>query len=419
MSASPAAPSLKFMNAEIIAVGSELLTPGKVDTNSLYLTQHLNDLGIEVVAKCIIGDDRVRLTNEIRSSTSRSELVILTGGLGPTEDDVTRDACAAALGVEQHFHPAIWDAIIERFAKFGRTPSENNRRQANVPAGAEVLPNPNGTAPGLWISPAGGRYIALLPGPPRELKPMMQDEILPRLRHLIPPSVIRTRWYRVTGMGESDLDALIAPIYTQYTNPVTTILAAPGDVHIHFRARSDEEGEAEQLLAAAADPIVALLGERIYSSDGATLEQAVGRLLLAQSATLATAESITAGLLGGRVTETSGSSAYYLGGFQTYTDAMKTQLLGVDPALLVAHTAVSEPVALAMAQGARERTGATYAVSLTGYAEGDQAGLCFAGLATPHHVHCRQLKLFGDRHRVRSLAVIQALDWLRKSLLAG
>jgi nicotinamide-nucleotide amidase len=246
---------------------------------------------------------------------------------------------------------------------------------------------------------------------------MVQDQILPRLRQLIPPSVIRTRWYRVAGIGESDLDSLIAPIYTQFTNPVTTILAAPGDVHIHFRARTDDDAEAERLLAAVADPIVALLGDRIYSSDGATLEQTVGRLLLAQNATLATAESITAGLLGGRITDTSGSSAYYAGGFQTYTDAMKTKLLGVDPALLAAHTAVSEPVALAMAQAARERTGANYALSLTGYAEGDQAGLCFAGLATPQHVHCRQLKLFGDRHRVRSLAVIQALDWLRKTLL--
>ena len=195
------------------------------------------------------------------------------------------------------------------------------------------------------------------------------------------------------------------------------ILAAPGDVHIHFRARTDAEPEAEALLAAVADPIVALLGDRIYSDDGATLEESVGRLLLKHGATLATAESLTAGLLGARVTETSGSSAYYVGGFQTYTNAMKTQLLGVDPAVLAEHTAVSEPVAIAMAQGARERTRATYALSLTGYAEGDQAGLVYCGLATPTGVQVRKLKLFGDRHRVRSLAVIQSLDWLRKTLL--
>ncbi len=405
------------MNAEIIAVGSELLTPGKVDTNSLYLTQHLNDLGIEVVAKSIIGDDRSSLTEQIRTSISRSDLVILTGGLGPTEDDVTRDACAAALGLTQHFDDAIWAAVIDRFSKFGRTPSDNNRRQANVLAGAEVLPNPNGTAPGLWLAPAAQKFVALLPGPPRELKPMVQDQILPRLRSLVPPSVIRTRWYRVAGVGESDLDALIAPVYTKYTNPVTTILAAPGDVHIHFRARTDAEPEAEALLAAVADPIVALLGDRIYSDDGATLEESVGRLLVKHNATLATAESLTAGLLGARVTETSGSSAYYVGGFQTYTNAMKTQLLGVHPAVLAEHTAVSEPVALAMAKGAQERTGATYALSLTGYAEGDQSGLVYCGLATPTGVHVRQLKLFGDRHRVRGLAVIQSLDWLRKTLL--
>jgi len=246
---------------------------------------------------------------------------------------------------------------------------------------------------------------------------MVQDQILPRLRSLVPPSVIRTRWYRVAGVGESDLDALIAPMYTQYTNPVTTILAAPGDVHIYFRARTDAEPEAEALLAAVADPIVALLGDRIYSDDGATLEESVGRLLLKHSATLATAESLTAGLLGARITQTSGSSACYVGGFQTYTNAMKTQLLGVDPAVLAEHTAVSELVALAMAQGAQERTGATYALSLTGYADGDQSGLVYAGLATPAGVQVRQLKLFGDRHRVRTLAVIQSLDWLRKTLL--
>ena len=405
------------MNAEIIAVGSELLTPGKVDTNSLYLTQHLNDLGIEVVAKSIIGDDRSSLTEQIRTSISRSDLVSLTGGLGPTEDDVTRDACAAALGLSQHFDPAIWATVLDRFSKFGRAPSDNNRRQANVLAGAEVLPNPNGTAPGLWLAPVPGKFVALLPGPPRELKPMVQDQILPRLLSLVPPSVIRTRWYRVAGVGESDLDALIAPIYTQYTNPVTTILAAPGDVHIYFRARTDAEPEAEALLAAVADPIVALLGDRIYSADGATLEASVGRLLVKHNATLATAESLTAGLLGARVTESSGSSAYYVGGFQTYTNAMKTQLLGVDPAVLAEHSAVSEPVAQAMAVGAQERTGATYALSLTGYAEGDQSGLVYAGLAGPTGVQVRKLKLFGDRHRVRSLAVIQSLDWLRKTLL--
>lgn len=406
------------MNAEIIAVGSELLTPGKLDTNSLYLTQHLNDLGIEVVAKSIIGDDRSSLTEQIRTSISRSDLVILTGGLGPTEDDVTRDACAAALGLSQHFDPAIWAAVLDRFSKFGRAPSDNNRRQANVLAGAEVLPNPNGTAPGLWLAPVPGKFVALLPGPPRELKPMVQDQILPRLLSLVPPSVIRTRWYRVAGVGESDLDALIAPIYTQYTNPVTTILAAPGDVHIYFRARTDSEPEAEALLAAVADPIVALLGDRIYSDDGATLEASVGRLLVKHNATLATAESLTAGLLGARVTESSGSSAYYVGGFQTYTNAMKTQLLGVDPAVLAEHSAVSEPVAQAMAVGAQQRTGASYALSLTGYAEGDQSGLVYAGLASPTGVQVRKLKLFGDRHRVRSLAVIQSLDWLRKTLLS-
>lgn len=404
------------MNAEIIAVGSELLTPGKVDTNSLFLTQELNNLGIEVVAKTIIGDDRTRLTEEIRSSASRSDLLILTGGLGPTEDDVTRDAAAAALGLNQQFDPAVWEAVVARFQKFGKVPSENNRRQAYVPEGAEVLPNPNGTAPGLWFA-RNGKVVALLPGPPRELKPMVCEQLSPRLRELLPPMVIRTRWYRVAGIGESDLDALIAPIYTKYTNPVTTILAAPGDVHIHLRARTETEEEAEQLLAELAEPIVAALGDRIYSDDGTSLAAKVGQLLTKHKATVATAESITAGLLGGGLTEITGGAEFYRGGFQTYTDRMKTALLGVEAKLLAEYTAVSEPVARAMAEGARERTGATFAVSLTGYADGELGGRVFVGLATPETTYCRELKLAGDRHRIRSLAVINALDYLRKMLL--
>lgn len=405
------------MNAEIIAVGSELLTADKIDTNSLFLTRHLNGLGIEVVAKSVIGDDRARLTEEIRSCCSRSELVILTGGLGPTEDDVTREAAAAALNRKQVYDEQIWQWIVERFERLGRTPSENNRRQAQVIEGAEVMPNAHGTAPGLWIR-QGGCSVALLPGPPRELKPMVEGYLLPRLKELSPEMVIRTRWYRVAGMGESDLDTLIAPVYTKFANPSTTILAAPGDVQVLLRARCATEAEADELLRLAGDPIAELLGDRIYSRDGANLAESVGRLLLARNATVSTAESITAGLLGARITEVSGSSEYYRGGFQTYTNAMKVRILGIDAEELELHGAVSEPVAMAMAHAAQHRTQSHYALSLTGYAEGEEAGKVYCGLATPAgHTHCRLFKLFGDRHRIRDVAVTAALDWLRKTLL--
>ncbi len=400
------------MEAEIIAVGSEMLTPDKVDTNSLYITQELNTLGIEVVAKCIIGDDRPRLTATIRAAWKNSGLVILTGGLGPTEDDVTRDAVAAALDIGMTANPAAWDAILNRFQKFGRAPTDNNRRQTLILDGAEMLLNPNGTAPGQWFY-RDGRVLVLLPGPPRELKPMVRADIIPRLIAMLPPLVIRTRWYRVALIGESDLDQLIAPIYSKYTNPATTILAAPGDVEIHLRARCKTTEEAEALLAEVGDPIRALIGDKIYSENGDSLEQVIGKLLRAKGQSLAVAESLTGGMLGQQITSVTGSSDYFKGGFLTYTDDMKHRLLGVPTGTV----AVSEEAALAMAQGARERTGADYALSVTGFADGDQAGSVYVGLATAEHVHARKLKLSGDRLRVRTLTVLNALDWLRRSLI--
>lgn len=405
-------------NAEIIAVGSELLTPQKIDTNSLYLTAELNALGVEVVAKTVVGDDRARLTETVQAAVARSQIVILTGGLGPTEDDVTRDAVAAALGREQIFNPAVCDWLIERFKKFGRPMAENNKRQAYILEGAEILDNDWGTAPGQWIY-HNGAVVVLLPGPPRELKGMFPARCLPRFEKLLPPQVIRARFYRVAGMGESDLDSLIAPVYTKYQNPVTTILAAPGDIQIHLRARCQTAEEAERLLAEVGSQIEPLLGTRIYSNVGEPLEQVVGKLLLAQGAHLAVAESATGGMLGERITAVRGSSDYFLGGFLAYTDAMKRTLLNVPDLLLRTHTAVSELVAIAMAEGAQRLTGAGYALSITGYAEpGDgQSGLVFIGLATPDGSSAKRLQFVGDRQRVRSLAVITALDLIRKDLL--
>lgn len=399
------------MNAEIIAVGSEMLTPDKVDTNSLFLTQELNTLGIEVVAKSIIGDDRQRLTDAIRASWSHAELVILTGGLGPTEDDLTRDAVAAALEVGMTPSEEAWQAILNRFQKFGRTPTENNRRQTLILNGADRLPNPNGTAPGQWFH-RDGRVMVLLPGPPRELKPMVAAELIPRLTAMLPPQVIRTRWYRVALMGESDLDHLIAPIYTRYTNPVTTILAAAGDIDIHLRARCETAEEAEALLAEVGDPIAELIGDKIYSTNGDPMEVVVGKLLRAKGQTVAVAESMTGGMLGMQITSIAGSSDYFKGGFLTYTDEMKTRLLGVPEGT----EAVSEEAALAMASGARDRAQSDYALSVTGFADGANAGNVYIGLATPTGTHARKLKLNGDRYRVRCLTILNALDWLRRAL---
>jgi len=408
-------------DAEIIAVGSELLTADKVDTNSLFVTDQLNMLGMEVRRKSVVGDDRALLTDAVREAIARVDLVILTGGLGPTEDDVTRDAVASALGRTLVFRQDLCDQIEERFRRFNRKMVEINRRQAFLVEGADPLPNQRGTAPGQWIE-HDGRVAVLLPGPPSELKAMFTEHIVPRLTARLPASVIRTRFYRVAGMPESDLDQLIAPVYTKYQNPVTTILAGAGDIQIHLRARCDSEEDALRLLAELGGPIEELVGDRIYSTTGDALEVVIGKRLRERNATLAVAESITGGMLAERITSVSGASDYFVGGFLSYTNAMKTALLGVDAELIAKHTAVSEEVAVAMAAGARERTGATYALSITGEAgpesaTGSPPGVVFIALAGPDGVEPRRFQFpGGDRDRVRRFATGAALDLLRRKI---
>ncbi len=409
--------------AEIIAIGSELLTPERVDTNSLIVTRHLNLLGVEVAAKHVIGDDRARLTEAIRTALERSDILILIGGLGPTEDDVTRDAVAAALSRKLALSLEQESILLEKFRRINRTMAKNNLRQAYLIDGAEAHANPPGSAPGQFLSTDRGA-VALLPGPPRELAPMVENELLPRLKPVLPPQVIRVRTFRITGIGESDLDTLIAPVYTKYTNPVTTVLSSPGDLWVHLRAQSNTETEADALLREVGNPIAELLGDRLYSEQpDDTLETVVARLLRQRRATVATAESVTGGLLAGRLTDTAGSSDYFLAGYVSYTDEQKHQILGVSKDLLARHSAVSEPVAAAMAQCARARSRATYGLSTTGYAgpsggtEFDPVGTVYLGISGPDGERVIRARHGGDRYRTRTLAAQGALNLLRKSLI--
>jgi nicotinamide-nucleotide amidase len=409
------------MNAEIIAVGSELLTPQRVDTNSLYITAELNDLGVEVTAKSVVGDDRERLAESVRRALLRSFIVVLSGGLGPTEDDVTRDAVALAMDRRLVFRGEISDHIESRFRQMGRSMPEINKRQAYILEGGEILPNERGTAPGQWIE-TEGRYVILLPGPPHELKAMFATQCVPRLERRLPRQIIRTRIFRVAGMSESDLDQTIAPIYTRYQNPATTILAHAGDIQVHLRARCASETEANALLAEVGAQIELKLADRIYSREGEPLEAVIGDLLRRQHSSLVVAESATGGGLAERVTQVPGSSDYFLGGFVVYNRRMKASLLGIDDGLIEQYGAVSKEVAELMANAARLRSGATYALAITGNAgpgtDGPHApaGTMYVALADAAGSSVMHRQFFGDRARVKQFAGQMALDMLRRRL---
>jgi nicotinamide-nucleotide amidase len=409
--------------AQIIAIGSEMLTPEKVDTNSLFLTRELNQIGIVVSGKRIVGDTREEIAEAITQCLSRADLVIVSGGLGPTEDDLTREGASIALGQELVFREEILEAIQDRFRRTGRPISERNRRQAYVLANAWVLPNPNGTAPGQAIPLDNRKMVYLLPGPPRELEPMVREQCVPVWKDFFPSRVLRSHTLRIARMPESAVDELAAPVYTQFTNPETTILASAGDITLQFRATADTDAEAEQLLAAVVDPIRELLGERIYSEDGSSLEETIGKLLLDRGETVTLAESCTAGLVCHRIASVPGVSSALMGGFVVYTDEMKAALAGVDEQLIEKHTAVSAEVAEALAVNTRQRTGATYAVSVTGYAgptggsEENPVGTVYFGVATPERCLTERHVFVGDRPHVQRLSSQWALDILRMEIL--
>lgn len=409
------------MDAEIIAVGSELLTPFRQDTNSLYLTGKLNDLGIEVRFKNIVGDDAARLAEVFRCALGRSQLIILIGGLGPTEDDVNREVVAEVLGRPLHEEPEIRRRIEARFARSGRAMSPNNLRQAMVPEGAEWLENGRGTAPGLWIEHEGAA-IVLLPGPPREMEAMFDAACLPRLERLAPPTVIRTLVLKVIGLAESEVDQRVAPIYKAYANPETTILATPGGIEVHLRARTESEAKTNALLDELAGKIETTLGDYVFSTSGETLEEIVGRYLALRHKTLAVAESCTGGLLSERMTRVPGSSNYFLGGVVCYSNDLKTRLAGVPANLIEENGAVSKPVAIALAEGIRRNTGASIGLGITGIAgpgggaEEKPVGLVFIALADERGVQVREFRFPGDRERVRNLSTTAALEMIRRRI---
>ncbi len=407
------------MQAEIIAVGSELLTPDRVDTNSLFLTQRLNHLGIAVARKTVVGDQHAHVRDAFRCELDRVELVVSSGGLGPTLDDLTREAVAELLGRKLVLNSAVLQNIEARFRRLGRTMPEVNNRQAMVPEGADLLENSRGTAPGLWLESAG-RIIVLLPGPPHELKAMFTEKVEPRLERFAGAMRLYYREMRTAGLTESEVEQRTAPIYTQYTDVQTTILTAPGEIQLHLRLWSADRIEAERILKEMIERITFALGESVFTSNGQTLEEIVARELALNQATVATAESCTGGLLAERLTRIPGSSSYFRGGVVCYSNDLKTAWADVAPELIASKGAVSPEVAQALAQGIRRRIGATLGIGITGVAgpTGGSAekpvGLVHIALADANGTRDRVLRFPGDRERIRWHASQAALDMLRR-----
>ena len=414
------------MNAEIIAIGSELLTPFRTDTNSLYLTEKLNQLGVEVAFKTIVGDNLEHLVSTAKLALSRSDIVIFMGGLGPTEDDLTREAVAEAMGLTLHRDPKIVTALEAWFAKRNSQMPANNVKQGDVITGAIVLHNPKGTAPGQWIAvkyASREKTVILLPGPPRELKNMFDQECAERLRAKLPQLFIATRVLKVAMMGESACDARVAPLYKEYADVQTTILAGAGEIELHLRARCDDLDEAQKRVDDLAGELEDELDDSVFSTNGESLEQIAGYYLQMRSATVAVAESCTGGLVAERLTSVPGSSRYFLGGMIVYSNELKAKLADVPPLLIEQYGAVSREVAAALAEGVRDRCNSTIGLGITGVAgptggsPEKPVGLVFHAISDEDGTDVVERHYPGDRQRVRRFASQQALDMIRRKLM--
>jgi nicotinamide-nucleotide amidase len=415
-----------MVRAEILAVGSEMLTPDRVDTNSLFITERLNAVGIDVAAKSVVADDRALLADVLRVALDRVDLVVVTGGLGPTSDDLTREALADVLGVPLEEDPRIVERLRQRFARRGVPMPENNRKQAQVPRGAVTLPNEKGTAPGLLVERAGRRVI-VLPGPPREMKPMLERVLAERYSQGGGGARVFRRVLKTTGRAESQIEEMAHPIYARWAGaetPIrTTILATPGQIELHLSVRAGSEEQGRAALDAAASELVAALGAVVFATDAMRMEEVVGNLLRERRMWIATAESCTGGLLCSRLTDVPGSSDYVERGVVCYSNRAKTDLLGVPDETIREHGAVSEPVAIAMARGVRERAGVDIGVGISGIAGpaggtvDKPVGTVVVAIAWPDGEHARTLWFPGDREQVKVHASQAALDMVRRLLL--
>jgi nicotinamide-nucleotide amidase len=415
------------MKSEIIAVGSEMLTPFRQDTNSLYLTEKLNELGVTVAFKTIVGDRQKDLVNAIAVALSRADIIVIMGGLGPTEDDLTREAVAEALSLTLRRDPEQVAALAARAASWRIPMPQNNLKQADLLEGATLLPNPNGSAPGQWLDTTFDGYrklLILVPGPPNECRPLF-DACLPRLRELLPARAIAKRTLRAAMIPESKADELLAPIYSEYKDVDTTILAHAGDIQLTLLCAKSKLPAAQQRVDELSTRLEEALEDWLYSTGGASsdsLEQIVLYLLGLRQSTLAVAESCTGGMIAERITRVPGSSRSFLGGAIVYSNELKTAFAGVPPNLITECGAVSKEVAEALAYGIRRYTGATLGLGVTGIAgpsgatDGKPVGLVHIALSDANKTDSIERTFKGDRQRIREWTTQQALDLIRRRL---
>ena len=428
----PGAPSsgavVPDRTACVIAVGSELLTPFRLDTNSLAITERLNAIGYDIRLKLVVGDDVEELTRVLTDAVRMVDLVMCTGGLGPTEDDITREAVSRAFDLPLEVDEAIVERIRSRFARRGMRMPEINRRQAMVPRGASLVENANGTAPGLWIE-RGGVPVVLLPGPPREMTPMLEGIVRDRLAAGSSGAGLFRRVMKITGRTESDIDATAQPIYGRWAMgdvPIaTTILAIMGQIELHLTASARNRAEADAALEAAVEELRSALGAAVYSVDGRPLEAVVGDLLRSRGLRIAVAESCTGGLLMSRLTDVPGSSDYVERGVVCYSNQAKTEWVDVPAALIDAHGAVSEPVARALADGIRSRARTEVGIGVTGIAgpgggtPDKPVGTVVIAVVVGNQANVRTLNFVGGREQVKYQSAQAAMNMLRLMLLAG
>lgn len=416
------------MKSEIIAVGSEMLTPSRQDTNSLYLTEKLNEIGVTVAFKTIVGDRKKDLVNAVRSALARIDILVVMGGLGPTEDDLTREAIAEALSLTLRRDGSLVAALHIRATTWRISMPANNLKQADVIKGATVLPNPNGSAPGQWLDitfEGHRKLIMLIPGPPHECRALFDAECRPRLREIVPTRNIAKRTLRAAMIPESQADKLVAPIYTLYKDVETTILSHGGDIQLTLICAKRSASAAQARVAELSGKLEEALEDWLYSTGAESaenLEQIVLYYLGLRQSTLAVAESCTGGMVAQRITSVPGASRSFLGGAVVYSDALKHAFARVAPELITKHGAVSAEVAKALATGIRLRTGATLGLGVTGIAgptgatEDKPVGLVYIALSDAAKTECIEKHFRGDRTRVREWTTQQALDLLRRRL---